>query len=109
MNAAKCPVEGLEFRDDGVWYKGLPLSQDMESDQMIRSIQLAAALNPKLQTIVLDNGERMLPAKLQELDAWAEANDYQIILFTASATASGCEFYLEDGRVRGDDDEAPPA
>jgi hypothetical protein len=108
LNAGPAPVEGLEFRDDGVWYKGLPLSQDMESDQMIRSIQLAAALNPKLRTIVLNNGERMLPAKMKELDAWAEANDYQIILFRASTTAAGCEFYLEEGRVQGADDEAPP-
>ena len=106
LNAAKCPVKGLEFRDDGVWYEGLPLSQDMESDQMIRSVQLAAALNPKLQTIVIDNGERMLPAKLKELDDWALANDYNILMFRASATAEGCEFYLEAGRVR--DEEAPP-
>jgi hypothetical protein len=106
LNAAKCPVKGLEFRDDGVWYEGLPLSQDMESDQMIRSVQLAAALNPKLRTIVLDNGERMLPAKMAELDAWADANDYQIIMFRASGPAENCAFYLENGRVR--EDDAPP-
>jgi hypothetical protein len=108
LNAAKCPVKGLEFRDDGVWYNGLPLSQDMESDQMIRSVQLAAALNPKLRTILIDNGERMLPAKLAELDQWAEANDYQVLMFRASSTAEGCQFYLEDGRVRGDDEAPPP-
>jgi hypothetical protein len=107
LNAAKCPVKGLEFRDDGVWYQGLPLSQDMESDQMIRSVQLAAALNPKLRTILIDNGERMLPAKLKELNDWAEANDYQVIMFRASSTAEGCAFFLESGRLR-DEDEAPP-
>lgn len=99
LNQAKCPIEGLEFRDDGVWYQGLPLSQDMESDQMIRSVQLAAALNPKLRTLCIDNGERMLPTKLGELNEWAEANDYQIILFRAAPSPEGCQFFLEEGKV----------
>ncbi|MCK5021117.1 MAG: hypothetical protein KAS32_29170, partial [Candidatus Peribacteraceae bacterium] len=100
LNNAECPVEDLEFRDDGVWYQGLPLDQDMESDQMIKCVQLASALNPELKTICIDNGERMLPAKLKELDEWAEANDYQILIFRASDSSEGCEFYLEEGKIK---------
>ena len=100
LNAADCPVKGLEFRDDGVWYEGLPLAQDMESDQMIRAVQLAAALNPKLRTIMLDNAERMLPAKMAELDAWAQEHDYQVITFRAATDDKGCEFFLTDGKVQ---------
>ena len=62
--------------------------------------QLASALNPKLRTICIDNGERMLPAKLKELNEWAEANDYQIIIFRASDFSDGCEFYLQEGRLK---------
>lgn len=100
LNAAKCPVEGLEFRDEGIYYKGLPLSQDMESGQMIRSVQLAAALNPKLRCILIDNAERLLDGKMAELNDWAEKNDYQIIAFRAAKEATGCEFYLENGKVQ---------
>jgi len=99
LNAAQCPVKGLEFRDDGVWYQGLPLAQDMESDQMLRAVQLAAALNPKLRAIFLDNAERILPAKMTELDAWAVANDYQVLTFRAASSDAGCEFFLQDGKV----------
>jgi uncharacterized Zn finger protein len=100
LNAAKCPVKGLEFRDDGVWYEGLPLSQDMESDQMIRSVQLAVALNPKLRAIFIDNGERLLPAKLKELDDWCQANSYQCIMFRAQAEDNeACEFFLTEGKI----------
>jgi len=99
LNAAQCPVKGLEFRDDGVWYQGLPLAQDMESDQMLRAVQLAAALNPKLRAIFLDNAERILPAKMAELDAWAVANDYQVLTFRAASSDAGCEFFLQDGKV----------
>ena len=98
LNAARCPVPGLEFREEGVYYQGLPLSQDMESGQMIRAIQLAAALNPKLRAMFVDNAERLGAEKLAELDAWCEANDYQCFLFTRQDKAEGCEFFLTDGK-----------
>ena len=100
LNAAKCPVPGLEFRDEGVYYQGLPLSQDMESDQMIRAVQLAAALNPKLRAVFIDNAERLGAEKMAELDAWAEANEYQVFCFRQVADAEGCEFFLTEGKIQ---------
>jgi hypothetical protein len=100
LNAAKCPVPGLEFRDEGVYYQGLPLSQDMESDQMIRAVQLAAALNPKLRAVFIDNAERLGAEKMAELDAWAEANSYQVFCFRQVADAEGCEFFLTEGKIQ---------
>jgi hypothetical protein len=48
-------------------------------------VQLAAALNPKLRAICIDNAERLLPAKMKELNDWAEAQDYQILAFRAAS------------------------
>ena len=96
---APTPVEGLEFRDDEVYFKGLPLSQDSDSGRMIRSVELAAALNPKLRCIVVDKGEQMMIPKLKELDAWATEHDFLVIDLRASV-GKECAFIMEEGKVR---------
>ena len=98
---AKAPtaVEGLEFRDDEVFFNGLPLSQDAESGRLIRCVELAAALNPRLRCIVMDKGEQLMLPKLAELDMWATEHDYQVFVLRAS-TGEECQFVLEEGKVR---------
>jgi len=95
---AKAPVDGLEFTDDGVLFQGLPLSQDSGSGQMIRAVELVAALNPELRTIFIDDAERLMKPRLLELDAWAQAHDYQCIMFRASV-GDECEFLMVDGKA----------
>jgi energy-coupling factor transporter ATP-binding protein EcfA2 len=95
---AKAPVDGLEFTDDGVLFNGLPLNQDSGSGQMIRAVELVAALNPELRTIFIDDAERLMLPRLKELDAWAAKNDYQVLCFRAS-TGGECEFLMVDGKA----------
>ena len=99
LAAAKAPVEGLEFRDDGVYFQGLPLSQEAGSGQMIRAVELTAALNPRLRTIVIDDGERIMLPRLAELDRWATEHDYQVFVLRASEGAE-CKFVIEEGKSR---------
>jgi multidrug efflux pump subunit AcrA (membrane-fusion protein) len=98
LAAAKAPAEGLEFRDDGVYFQGLPLNQESGSGQMIRAVELVAALNPKLRVMVIDDGERLMLPRLAELDAWAVKNDYQVFVLRASI-GQECEFVMVDGHV----------
>ena len=95
---AKAPVDGLEFTDDGVLFNGLPLSQDSGSGQMIRAVELVAALNPELRTIFIDDAERLMLPRLEELGDWAEKNDFQVLCFRAS-TGGECEFLMVDGKA----------
>jgi DNA repair ATPase RecN len=99
LAAAKAPVDGLEFRDDGVYFQGLPLSQDAGSGQMVRAVELVAALNPKLKTIVIDDGERILAPRLAELDAWAIKAGYQVFVLVATESKE-CTFTIEEGCVK---------
>jgi hypothetical protein len=101
LAAAKAPVDGLEFREDGVYFQGLPLNQESGSGQMIRAVELAAALNPRLRVICIDDGERLMIPRLKELDAWAKAHEYKVLVFRAS-TGPECEFVLEDGKLKSD-------
>jgi len=95
---AKAPVDGLEFTDDGVLFNGLPLSQDSGSGQMIRAVELVAALNPELRTIFIDDAERLMLPRLKELGDWAEKNDFQVLCFRAS-TGGECAFLMVDGKA----------
>jgi flagellar biosynthesis chaperone FliJ len=99
LASAKAPVDGLEFREDGVYFQGLPLSQESGSGQMIRAVELVAALNPKLRCIVIDDGERLMLPRLKELDEWAQAHDYQVCVLRAS-TGPECQFVLEGGKLK---------
>ena len=96
LKTAKAPVEGLTFTDEAVLFDGLPLSQDSGSGQMIRCVELAAALNPKLKCICVDDAERLLEGRMAELDAWATANGYLILAFRATE-GKECMFTLEEG------------
>lgn len=99
LAAAKCPVKGLTFTEDAVLLDGLPFTQDMESHQMLVCVELAAALNPTLRTIVIDGAERILPPLWAELNAWAVDHDYQVFGFKATE-GHECMFTLEDGKVK---------
>ena len=98
LASAKAPVDGLTFTDDGVFFHGLPLNQESGSGQMIRAVELVAALNPKLRCICIDDGERLMQGRLEELDAWAIAKGFQVFIFRASV-GQECEFIMVDGHV----------
>jgi len=98
LASAKAPVEGLTFTDEGVFFNGLPLSQESGSGQMIRAVELVAALNPGLRTICIDDAERLMLPRLAELGQWAEEHDFQILCFRAS-TGAECEFLMVGGEV----------
>jgi hypothetical protein len=66
---------------------------------MIRSVELAAALNPKLRCIVMDKGEQLLLPKLAELDKWCVEHDYQCLVLRASV-GTECAFVMEEGKVK---------
>ena len=101
LSGAKFPVEGLTFPETGgVLYRGLPLDQDSGSGQIIRAVEVAAALNPTLRMLLVDNSERLGLARLRELHEWAEANDFQVLMARVS-TGSECAVIIQDGRVKG--------
>ena len=97
---ATFPVDGLEFpADGGVLYKGLPLDQDSGSGQTIRAVEIAAAMNPELRTMLVDGGEQLGAKRLKVLHDWACEHDYQIIMARVS-TGPECSIIIEDGAVK---------
>lgn len=103
--AAKLPVEGLGFADDGVLFNGLPFKQASTAEQLKVSFAITAALSPELKiagvrdAALLDEDTRRQVEQLAEeygVQAWLE------VIHPSTDTA----IVLEDGQVKGADNAA---
>jgi DNA repair exonuclease SbcCD ATPase subunit len=99
LAGAKMPVEGLTFDEEKVWFKGIPLEQLGEAEQIRVGCALAMAANPKLRCVPIAHGESLDEESLALIDKLAEEHDFQI--FMARVDASGkVGIVLEDGMVQ---------
>jgi hypothetical protein len=95
---AQMPVGGLSFNEDGVLFKGLPLQNLGEAEQIRVSLALAMASNPKLRAVPIGRGESLDDESLALIDQMAEEQDFQI--FMAKVDTSGAVgIVLNDGLV----------
>jgi hypothetical protein len=99
LAAAKFPVDGLGFTDDGVTFKGVPFGQASSAEQITVSLAMAMALNPKLRVIRILDGSLLDPDSMQTIAAMAGENDYQVWVERVSDT-SGVGVVIEDGEVQ---------
>ena len=104
---AKMPVEGLTFSDEGdaiVLFKGVPLTQMGEGEQIRISAQIAMAANPKLRILRILHGEALDDDGLAILSQLAEEHDYQIWMARVE-TSGKVGIVLEDGEVKANNEE----
>ena len=99
LAAAKFPVDGLGFTDDGVTYQGIPFSQASSAEQIRVSLAMAMALNPKLRVIRILDGSLLDADNLALIEEMARANDYQIWIERVG-DADGVGVVIEDGEVK---------
>jgi len=68
--SAKLPVDGIEFGDGEIMFKGVPFSQASDAERLTVSIAIAMAMNPKLRVIrvrdgsLLDDGSMAILAQM---------------------------------------------
>lgn len=77
------PIPGLSFDMDGqVFYNGKLVSEDTLSfaEQKMVNIALKRAKNPNAKVIFIDNGESIGLEYMRELQAFADAEGYQLIM-----------------------------
>lgn len=97
---AKLPVVGLTFDETNVLYKGIPIENLGEGEQIRISAQIGMAANPKLRVMCIHHGEALDEEGLKILAELAEKNDFQI--WMARVDSSGTVgIVLEDGMVAG--------
>ncbi|HET6220162.1 MAG TPA: AAA family ATPase [Acidobacteriaceae bacterium] len=95
---AKIPVDGLVFDESKVLYKGLPLENLGEGEQIRISTEIGMAANPKLRVLSIRHGEALDEDGLKMLAKMAKEHDFQI--WMAKVDSSGkVGIVLEDGMV----------
>lgn len=95
---ASLPVDGLAFNSDGVTYKGVPLKQASQAEQIRVSVGIAMSLNPKLRVLHVKDGSLLDEESMAAIRELAKDRDYQVwIERVGSEGETG--ILIEDGQV----------
>lgn len=76
------PVKELEFNEEQILFKGVPLDEEHHPKSIIISIgvKIAMALNPNLKCIFIHDGSLLDKKTYEWLLKYVEKNDYQLII-----------------------------
>ncbi|MFF5791096.1 AAA family ATPase [Paeniglutamicibacter sp. NPDC012692] len=97
LAAAKFPVDGLGFDEDGVTYQGVPFKQASSAEQIRVSLAMAIALNPGLRVIRIADGSLLDSDSLELIRDQAAAHDFQIWIEMVGSRDDA--YVIEDGEV----------
>jgi DNA repair exonuclease SbcCD ATPase subunit len=98
--AAQIPVSGITFGDGSILLGGVPFDQASDAEQLRASIEIAAAMNPRLRIIRVRDGSLLDEDSMKLLAEMADKSEMQIWVETVSSDRPGA-IVLEDGHVRG--------
>jgi len=98
LRLAKMPIEGLSVNDTGVIYNDIPFSQLSSSEQLIVSLCIAMALNPKLRVIRITDGSLLDEMSMNIIKKYAKAEKYQVWVEKVDGTGT-VGFYISEGEV----------
>lgn len=99
LRAAKFPIEGLSFSEDGVMYKGVPYEQRSTAEQIKIGVAIAAALHPELPVILIRDGSLLDDASFAQLSEFAKEKELQIWM-EAVGEDDRATVVIEDGGVK---------
>lgn len=97
--SAKFPVPGMSLGDSGeVLLDGLPFEQASTKGQLMASLAMGAALNPRLRVLLVKSGNDLDKNAMIALSQWAIDNDMQIWIEKIEA-GDNPTIVIEDGRA----------
>lgn len=98
LTAAKFPVDGLAFDEQGVTYQGVPFSQASSAEQIKVSLGMGMALNPKLRVLVIKDGSLLDDAAMAAIREVVAEHDFQLWIERVGNADKGAVI-IEDGEV----------
>lgn len=98
IRSVDMPLPDLSLSDEGVIYRGLPLSQASSAEQMRVSIAIAMRLNPKLRVLRVTDGSLLDSNSMRIVEEMAREHDYQIWIELIHE-ARDLGIVIEDGAI----------
>lgn len=95
---AKLPVDGIEFGDNEILFKGVPFAQASDAERLTVSISIAMAMNPTLRVIRVRDGSLLDDRSMAVLASMADERDYQVWIERVDSTGK-VGIVIEDGKV----------
>ena len=100
LAAAKMPVEGLSFDDDGLLLNGVPFAQASGAERLKVSLAIALAQNPQIRVIRITDASLLDGANRQVVEEMARQADAQVWLEVVG-DGGPLAIHIEDGEVKG--------
>jgi DNA repair exonuclease SbcCD ATPase subunit len=97
--AAKLPVDGLGLGEDGVTYRGVPLSQASQAERLRIAMGLALADRREIQIVLVRDASLLDDDSMRIIAEMAEAAGAQVWLERVGDHDAGA-IIIEDGGVR---------
>jgi len=98
LAAAKFPIDGLGFDDAGPTFNGVPLAQASQAERLRLSVAIGAALNPKVNIMLIRDGSLLDDKSLQLLEQLAHETGAQCWVERVG-TKDPTAVIIEDGAV----------
>lgn len=98
MKAAKMPIPGLKFDEEGISYKDIPFTQLCSSEQLKISLAMSIALNPQVRVMLIRDGSLLDQKSMGVVQAMAEKYDVQVWMEAVDETGK-LGIVIEDGQV----------
>lgn len=98
LDKTPMPVPGLAVDGDVVTLGGVPFSQASMAQKIRTGLAIGAALNPGIETLLVEEGSCLDEDQLHFVEEWAEERGVQIIMEIVGDVAGGIT--IEAGRVK---------
>jgi energy-coupling factor transporter ATP-binding protein EcfA2 len=96
--AAKMPVPGLSFGENGLLLNGFPLEQASSAERMRLSVAMGFALNPRLKIMAIHDGSLLDDDSMRLLEQLCAEHGGQLLVERVG-TESDVGILIEDGEV----------
>lgn len=104
LQSAELPLPELSVKDGELIYRGQQWDNMSGSDRLKVSTAIVRKLNPKCGFVLMDKLEQMDLQTLEDFGRWLEEEGLQVIA-TRVSTGEECSILIEDGYVKGLQDE----
>lgn len=99
LTAAKFPVPGMSFNEDGVLLNGIPFGQASDAEKIRVSVSMGLAMNPQLKVVLIRDGSLLDQNSLAVIASMAAESGAQVWIERVGE-GDECSVIIEDGQIK---------